>query len=58
MQRRIDNFIRGKMTPQQEQQFIADCKSNPVLREKAIMTAYLVKGLQMIHNKYKLLTIS
>ena len=45
-QERIDNYIRGKMTPIEEAQFIADCKTNPSLKKEAIITAWLVKGLQ------------
>lgn len=43
---RIDNYLRGLMTPEEETQFIADCKTDSALREEAVMTALLCKGLQ------------
>jgi len=51
MEERIDDYIRGRMTPEEEQKFLADCKSNPELKEQAIMTAYLVKALNQLHDE-------
>ena len=43
---RIDKYIRGQMSQAEEEQFLADCKTDSVLREEAVMTAYLVKALK------------
>lgn len=42
-QRRIVNYLKGKMTPEEEVRFIADCKSNDELKAQAIATAKIVK---------------
>lgn len=46
MDDRIDSYILGKMTPEEEESFIADCKSNPELKKRALFTAMLVKSLK------------
>ena len=45
---RIDAFLKGEMTPDEEQQFLAELKKNPELREKAVVMARLVKGLKEV----------
>ena len=42
----IDNFIFGRMSESEEQDFLTECKTNSELREEAAMTALLVKGLR------------
>jgi len=42
---RIDSYLKGKMTTEEELQFIKDCKEDKELKEKACMTALLVKAL-------------
>ena len=43
---RIDDYLLGRMSPEEEQNFIQECKINPVLKEEAVSMAYLVKGLK------------
>ena len=47
----IDDYLLGRMSSKEEQNFLQECKSNPVLKEEAISMAYLVKGLR--NNKIK-----
>lgn len=42
----IDDYLRGRMSSEEEQNFLQECKSNPVLKEEAISMAYLYKGLR------------
>ena len=44
---RIDAFLKGQMTDEEEHQFIAECKTNKELRERAYMTALLAKSLKV-----------
>ena len=46
MDERIDSYLRGQMTKEEESQFISDCKNNRELKERAYMTALLVKSLK------------
>lgn len=46
MDDRIDAYLRGQMTKEQEHQFLSDCKANPELKERAYMTALLAKALK------------
>ena len=48
---RIDSFLKGKMTEQEEQQFLKDLNENHELKEKAIATARLVKGLKQVGSQ-------
>lgn len=48
MDDRIDDYILGKMTPEEEQIFLSDCKENPELKHRAYMTALMVKGIRNI----------
>ena len=43
----MDDYLRGRMSLIEEQNFLQTCKSDPVLKEKAIFMAYLVKWLIM-----------
>ena len=43
---RIDSYLRGQMTKEEESQFISDCKNNKALKERAYLTALLAKSLK------------
>ena len=45
---RIVAYLKGQMTVEEEQQFMKDLEDNPDLKEKAIVTARLVKGLKQV----------
>lgn len=45
MDERIERFLRGQMTPEEEAQLREDLKNNPDLREHALAVSALVKGL-------------
>ena len=47
MDDRIDSYLRGQMSSDEEKQFINDCDSNPELKERAFMTALLAKALKL-----------
>ena len=42
---RIDSYLRGQMTKEEESQFISDCDNNSELKERAYITALLAKSL-------------
>ena len=46
MDDRIDSYLRGQMTKEEESQFISDCENNRELKERAYLTALLVKSLK------------
>ena len=46
MDDRIDAYLRGQMTKEEEHQFLSDCENNKELKERAYMTALLVKALK------------
>ena len=46
MDERIDSYLRGQMTKEEESQFISDCEKNKELKERAYMTALLVKAIK------------
>jgi hypothetical protein len=45
MDDRIDSYLRGQMTKEEESAFIADCENNRELKERAYLTALLAKVL-------------
>ena len=45
---RIVAYLKGQMTVEEEQQFMKELENNPDLKEKAIVTARLVKGLKQV----------
>ena len=47
---RIDAYIRGKMTPEQEQEFLNECRENKELREQAVLTARMVKAIKTLRR--------
>ena len=55
---RIDSYLRGQMTKEEESQFISDCKNNRELKERAYLTALIVKALKTINkmDTYTLIT--
>lgn len=48
---RIVSYLKGKMTMEEEQQFFKELEENPELKEKAVVTARLVKGLKQVGNE-------
>ena len=46
MDGRIDSYLRGQMTKEEESQFISDCENNRELKERAYLTALLAKSLK------------
>ena len=46
MDERIDSYLKGQMTKEEESQFISDCKENKELKERAYLTALLAKSLK------------
>lgn len=46
MDERIDSYLRGQMTKEEESQFISDCENNIELKERAYLTALLVKAIK------------
>lgn len=42
----IDNFLFGRMTPEEEISFLNECKINKELKHEAVMMALLVKTLK------------
>lgn len=44
----IDNYLLGKMSKEEEQEFLFECKVNKTLKEEAIAMAYLIKGLNTL----------
>lgn len=45
---RIVAYLKGEMSAKEEQQFFQELESNPELKEKAIVTARLIKGLKEV----------
>ena len=45
MDERIDSYLRGQMTKEEESQFISDCENDSILKERAYITALLAKSL-------------
>jgi hypothetical protein len=46
MDERIDSYLRGQMTYEEENQFLSECKENKELKERAYMIALLAKSLK------------
>ena len=47
----IDNFLFGRMSPEEEISFLNECKSNKELKKEAIMMALLIKTVKKLHEK-------
>lgn len=45
---RIVSFLKGQMSAEEESKFMAELNENPELKEKAIVTARLVRGLKEV----------
>ena len=43
---RIEAFLKGKMTWEEEHQFLSDCKTDKELRDRANITALMIKALE------------
>ena len=48
---RIAAYIKGQLSAEEEQLFLKELEDNPELKEKAIVTARLVKGLRQVGEK-------
>lgn len=46
----IDNYILGRMSREEEEDFIQKCKEDPELKEQAIAQAWLVKAIRKLHK--------
>jgi hypothetical protein len=46
MDERIDFYLRGQMTKEEESQFLSDCENDKELKERAYLTALLAKSLK------------
>lgn len=46
MDDRIDSYLRGQMTKEEESQFISDCKNNRELKERTYLSVLLAKSLK------------
>ena len=45
---RIEAYLKGQMSAEEEQQFMKELNDNPELKQKAIIAARLVKGLKQV----------
>jgi hypothetical protein len=45
---RIEAYLKDRMSAEEEQQFMKELNDNPKLKQKAIVTARLVKGLKQV----------
>ena len=43
---RIDSYIKGEMSFEEEKKFLSDCRVDVKLRERAYMVALLAKSLR------------
>lgn len=48
---RIVAYLKGQMSSEEEQQFLNELEDDPELKEKAIVTARLVKGLKQVGSE-------
>lgn len=46
MDDRIDSYLRGQMTKEEESQFLSECKENIELKERAYLAALLFKAIK------------
>jgi len=54
----LDSFLKGKMTPTEEQEFKTLLLRRPDLRQKAVATARLAKAIQSVGNEHDRATIT
>lgn len=47
----IDRYLRGKMTPQEEQEFLLSIKQNKRLRRLALIKALFIKQIKACRSK-------
>lgn len=50
---RIAAYIKGQLSAEEEQLFLKELEDNPELKEKAIVTARLVKGLKQVGDEHE-----
>lgn len=48
---RITAYLKGQMSSEEQQRFLKELENNPELKEKAIVTARLVKGLKEVGSE-------
>lgn len=48
---RISAYIKGQLSAEEEQLFLKELEDNPEMKEKAIVTARLVKGLKQVGDE-------
>ena len=48
---RITAYLKGQMSSEEQQLFLKELESNPELKEKAVVTARLVKGLKEVGSE-------
>jgi hypothetical protein len=48
---RIDKFLRGLMTPEENDAFMSDFNSDKVLREETQITALMIRNLKKVKLK-------
>ena len=47
----IDRYLRGKMTPQEEQEFLLSIRQNKQLRRMALIKALFIKQIKACRSK-------
>lgn len=47
----IDHYLRGEMTPQEEQEFLLSIKRNKQLRRMALIKALFIKQMKTYYSK-------
>ena len=50
-EQKIDKFLFGQMSPEEESLFLQKCKTNSELKKEAIMIALLVKAIKQNHKQ-------
>ena len=50
-EQKIDKFLFGQMSSEEESLFLQKCKTNSELKKEAIMIALLVKAIKQNHKQ-------
>lgn len=50
-EQKIDKFLFGQMSSEEEFLFLQECKTNSELKKEAVMTALLVKAIKQNHKQ-------
>lgn len=48
---KLDNFLKGRMTPEEEKEFKKELNDNAELKTKAIATAHLIKAMEEVGDQ-------